>query len=118
MCGSRAGYAGDIRPLRGPVPACADSSLPAVTVSLQAGLYTYKGSGADALQRPLRSRFRARLTAGVRCPGCRKPICHNTSSHALRRFSGRCIMLQTPLCTLLGIEFPNIQAGMGAFTAA
>ncbi len=25
-----------------------------------------QGSGADALQRPLRSRFRARLTAGVR----------------------------------------------------
>jgi hypothetical protein len=36
------------------------------TVSLKAGLYTYKGSGADALQRPLRSRFRARLTASVR----------------------------------------------------
>jgi nitronate monooxygenase/enoyl-[acyl-carrier protein] reductase II len=27
-------------------------------------------------------------------------------------------MLQTPLCTLLGIEFPIIQAGMGAFTSA
>ena len=27
---------------------------------------TEQGSGADALQRPLRSRFRARLTAGVR----------------------------------------------------
>src|SRR6266571_4854812 len=25
-------------------------------------------------------------------------------------------MLHTPLCTLLGIEFPIIQAGMGAFT--
>ena len=33
-----------------------------------------QGSGADALQRPLRSRFRARLTAGVRCP--RKRICY------------------------------------------
>ena len=27
-------------------------------------------------------------------------------------------MPQTPLCTLLGIEFPIIQAGMGAFTSA
>jgi len=27
-------------------------------------------------------------------------------------------MLQTPLCTLLGIEFPIIQAGMGVFTSA
>jgi nitronate monooxygenase/enoyl-[acyl-carrier protein] reductase II len=27
-------------------------------------------------------------------------------------------MLHIPLCTLLGIEFPIIQAGMGAFTAA
>jgi enoyl-[acyl-carrier protein] reductase II len=27
-------------------------------------------------------------------------------------------MLHTPLCTLLGIEFPIIQAGMGAFTSA
>jgi hypothetical protein len=44
---SLAGYAVDIRPLRGHVPAFADSYLPAVTVSLKAGLYTYKGSGAD-----------------------------------------------------------------------
>src|ERR1700752_3239508 len=28
------------------------------------------------------------------------------------------MMLQTPLCTLLGIEFPFIQAGMGVFTSA
>jgi NAD(P)H-dependent flavin oxidoreductase YrpB (nitropropane dioxygenase family) len=27
-------------------------------------------------------------------------------------------MLQTPLCTLLGIEFPIIQTGMGVFTSA
>ena len=27
-------------------------------------------------------------------------------------------MLHTPLCTLLSIEFPIIQAGMGAFTSA
>ena len=27
-------------------------------------------------------------------------------------------MLHTPLCTLLGIEFPIIQAGMGVFTSA
>jgi hypothetical protein len=39
---SLAGYAVDIRPLRGHVPAFADSYLPAVTVSLKAGLYTYK----------------------------------------------------------------------------
>jgi len=38
------------------------------TVSLKAGLYTYNGSGGDALQRLLRSRFRARLTASVRPP--------------------------------------------------
>jgi hypothetical protein len=39
---SLAGDAVAMRPLRGYVPAFADSSLPAVTVSLQAGLYTYK----------------------------------------------------------------------------
>jgi hypothetical protein len=39
---SLAGYAADIRPLRGHVPAFAASYLPAVTVSLKAGLYTYK----------------------------------------------------------------------------
>jgi hypothetical protein len=39
---SLAGYAVDIRPLRGHVPAFAASYLPAVTVSLKAGLYTYK----------------------------------------------------------------------------
>jgi hypothetical protein len=44
---SLVGYAVDIRPLRGHVPAFADSYLPAVTVSLKAGLYTYKGTGAD-----------------------------------------------------------------------
>jgi NAD(P)H-dependent flavin oxidoreductase YrpB (nitropropane dioxygenase family) len=27
-------------------------------------------------------------------------------------------MLHTPICDLLGIEFPVIQAGMGTFTAA
>src|SRR5262245_59245617 len=30
------------------------------------GLNKYQGTGADALQRPLRSRFQARLTASVR----------------------------------------------------
>jgi hypothetical protein len=35
------GYAVEIRPLRVYVPAFADSYLPAVTVSLKAGLYTY-----------------------------------------------------------------------------
>jgi hypothetical protein len=39
---SLTGYALDIRPLRGHVPAFADSYLPGVTVSLKAGLYTYK----------------------------------------------------------------------------
>jgi hypothetical protein len=39
---SLAGYAVDIRPLRGHGPASADSYLPAVTVSLKAGLDTYK----------------------------------------------------------------------------
>jgi hypothetical protein len=39
---SLAGYAVDIRHPRVHVPAFADSYLPAVTVSLKAGLYTYK----------------------------------------------------------------------------
>jgi hypothetical protein len=58
----------DTRNPRGHVPAFPDSYLPGVTVSLKAAQSTYKGHGADALQRPLlrRSRFRARLTAGVR----------------------------------------------------
>ena len=38
---SLVGYAVDIRPLRVHVPAFADSYLPAVTVSLKTGLYTY-----------------------------------------------------------------------------
>jgi hypothetical protein len=32
------------------------------------GLNKYQGTGADALQRPLRARFWARLTASVRRP--------------------------------------------------
>jgi hypothetical protein len=47
------------------VPAFPDSYLPVVYSTLKAGQSTYKGTGADALQRPLRSRFRARLTASV-----------------------------------------------------
>jgi hypothetical protein len=39
---SLAGYAVDIRHPRVHVPAFADSYLPVVTVSLKAGLYTYK----------------------------------------------------------------------------
>ena len=39
---SLAGYAVDIRHPRVHVPAFADSYLPGVTVSLKAGLYTYK----------------------------------------------------------------------------
>ena len=68
MCVSLAGYAVDIRHPRVQVPAVADSDLPAVTVSLQAGLYTYNPSGTDAQQPALlrRSGYRARLTAGVR----------------------------------------------------
>ena len=48
------------------VPAFADSYLPGVTGLLKAGLDTYKGCAGDAFQRPLRSRFQARLTASVR----------------------------------------------------
>ena len=66
MVVSLAGYAVDMRHPRVHVPACADSYLPAVTGSLKAGLYTYKSSGADALQLTLRFGFRARLTARVR----------------------------------------------------
>jgi hypothetical protein len=76
---SLVGCAVDIRPPRVHVPAFADSYLPAGTVSLKAGLYTYNCSGADCLQRPLRSRFRQQLTAGVRlqtagCLGVNKRI--------------------------------------------
>jgi hypothetical protein len=49
MLASLAGYAVDIRHPRVHVPAFADSYLPAVTVSLKAGLYTYNGSGADGI---------------------------------------------------------------------
>ena len=48
------------------VPAFADSYLPAVTVSLKAGLYTYKGLAGDRLQPPLRCGFQARLKPGIR----------------------------------------------------
>jgi hypothetical protein len=60
---SLAGYAVDIRPLRGHVPAFADSYLPVVTVSLKAGLITYKGTGADWQKA---GAFSQPLTAGVR----------------------------------------------------
>jgi hypothetical protein len=50
---SLAGYALDIRHPRVHVPALADSYLPGVTVSLKAGLYTYKGTGrAKASPKP------------------------------------------------------------------
>jgi hypothetical protein len=62
---SLAGYAVDIRPLRGHVPAFADSYLPAVTVSLKAGLYTYKALEPTGYTRYARTR---RLTASVRLP--------------------------------------------------
>jgi hypothetical protein len=55
----------DTRTLRVQVPAFADSYLPGVTVSLKAAQSTYKGPGADGLQRPLRSRFRQQLRPGV-----------------------------------------------------
>jgi hypothetical protein len=35
------------------------------TVSLKAGLFTYNWAAPDCLQRPLRSRFRQQLKAGV-----------------------------------------------------
>jgi hypothetical protein len=56
----------DTRTLRVHVPAVPDSYLPGVTVALKAGQSTYKGPGADGLQRPLRSRFQARLRPGIR----------------------------------------------------
>jgi hypothetical protein len=59
-------------PIRHPqvhVPAFPDSSLPGVyTVSLKAGLYTYKGFAGDGGQRPLRSRSSPRLKPGVIAP--------------------------------------------------
>jgi hypothetical protein len=55
----------DIRHPRVHVPAFPVSYLPGVTVSLKAGLSTYKGFAADALQRALRSCFQARLTPSV-----------------------------------------------------
>jgi hypothetical protein len=39
---------------------------PTTVVGGGGGLNKYQGPAADALQRPLRSRFQARLTAGVR----------------------------------------------------
>jgi hypothetical protein len=62
MVVSLAGYAVDIRHPRVHVPAFAHSYLPAVTVSLKAGLYTYKGSGADWEKA---GTFSQQLTAGV-----------------------------------------------------
>ena len=60
----------DTRTLRVQVPAFADSYLPGVTVSLKAAQSTYKGPGADCLQRLLRSRFQARLSHSVRPSVC------------------------------------------------
>jgi hypothetical protein len=66
---SLAGYAVDIRPVRGHVPAVAASSLPAVTVSLNAGLYTYK-----AVER---TPFSVRCAPASRCP---RPLTGHTDS--------------------------------------
>ena len=66
MCVRLAGYAVDIRHPRVHVPAVADSSLPAVTVSLKAGLSTYKASGAD---RPHDRPFSMRV-----CVACGLPL--------------------------------------------
>ena len=63
---SLTGYAVDIRPPRVHVPAFPDSYLPGVTVSLKAGLYTYKGSGAD---RPHDRPFSMRV-----CVACGLPL--------------------------------------------
>jgi hypothetical protein len=63
MCVSLAGYAVEMRPLRGHVPACAASYLPAVTVSLKAGLYTYKAV------EPTRNSLRCAAASGRGSPG-------------------------------------------------
>jgi hypothetical protein len=49
------------------VPAFPNSDLPGVSVSLKAGLFTYKGRAPDCLQPSLlrRSRFRQQVKAGV-----------------------------------------------------
>jgi hypothetical protein len=62
---------------------------------LELRVFTQSGTGADALQRPLRSRFQARLTASVRLPGsglqgggalCPR-LCHNHVSVVLHASS-------------------------------
>jgi hypothetical protein len=61
------GFGLDTRTLRGHGPAVPASSLPGVTVSLQAGQSTYNRPGVDCLQRPLCSGRSQRLRPGVMC---------------------------------------------------
>jgi hypothetical protein len=65
---SLVGSSVDSRHPRVHVPAFADSYLPAVTVSLNAGLYTYKPSGADGPQRTLFGMFVTSSPVGRRPP--------------------------------------------------
>jgi hypothetical protein len=66
MFASIACFGGHIRHPRGHVPAFADSDLPVVTVSLKAGLYTYKAvEPTPTAFAPASLRLLARLTAGV-----------------------------------------------------
>ena len=79
---SLVGYAVDIRPLRVHVPAFADSYLPVVTVSLKAGLYTYK-----ALERTAHSTGFLAILGPVPV-GCRSPralgLTPNSETHTRR----------------------------------
>ncbi len=60
-----AGYGLHMRHPRVHVPVFPDSSLPLCQVSLKTGQSTYNALAVGALQRMLRSRFRARLKLRV-----------------------------------------------------
>jgi hypothetical protein len=75
----------DTRTLRVHVPAFADSYLPGVTVSLKAAQSTYRGHGADALQRPLRSRFLRRLMLMLGAIGLIRGQTWRESAHPMPR---------------------------------
>ena len=68
-------YGVHIRPPRVHVPAFPDSSLPGVHSITASRMNTYKPPAADALQCPLCSRFRQRLTPSVR------PLSSRTHEH-------------------------------------
>jgi hypothetical protein len=59
-------YGLHIRPPWVHVPASLTATCQVWTVSLKAGLYTYKRPAGDGCHRPLRSRFRQQLMPGVR----------------------------------------------------